>query len=63
MIQISIKNEIFRNVLETIVPIREETILKFTTESLSSRITDYGNVALVDVSTVSYTHLTLPTKA
>jgi len=50
MIQISIKNEIFRDVLETIVPIREETILKFTEESLSSRITDYGNVALVDVS-------------
>jgi len=50
MIQISIKNEIFRDVLETIVPIREETILKFTKESLSSRITDYGNVALVDVS-------------
>jgi len=50
MIQISIKNKIFRDVLETIVPIREETILKFTKESLSSRITDYGNVALVDVS-------------
>jgi len=50
MIQISIKNEIFRNVLETIVPIREESILKFTKESLSSKITDYGNIALVDVS-------------
>jgi len=50
MIQISIKNKIFRDVLETIVPIREETILKFTKESLSSRITDYGNVTLVDVS-------------
>jgi len=50
MIQISIKNKIFRDVLETIVPIREETILKFTKESLSSRITDYGSVALVDVS-------------
>jgi len=49
MIQISIKNKIFRDVLETIVPIREETILKFTKESLSSKITDYGNVALVDV--------------
>ena len=49
MIQISIKNKIFRDVLETIVPIREETILKFTKESLSSRITDYGNVALVDI--------------
>ncbi len=50
MIQISIKNKIFRDVLETIIPIREETILKFTKESLSSKITDYGNVALVDVS-------------
>ena len=50
MIQISIKNKIFRDVLETIVPIREETILKFSKESLGSRITDYGNVALVDVS-------------
>ena len=50
MIQISIKNKIFRNVLETIVPIREESILKFTKESLSSKITDYGNIALVDVS-------------
>jgi len=50
MIQISMKNKIFRDVLETIVPIREETILKFTKESLGSRITDYGNVALVDVS-------------
>jgi len=50
MIQISIKNKIFRDVLETILPIHEETILKFTKESLSSRITDYGNVALVDVS-------------
>ena len=50
MIQISIKNKIFRDVLETIVPIREETILKFTKEGLSSKITDYGNVALVDVS-------------
>jgi len=50
MIQISIKNKIFRDVLETIVPIREETILKFTKESLSSKITDYGNVALVEVS-------------
>jgi len=50
MIQISIKNKIFRDVLEIIVPIREETILKFSKESLSSRITDYGNVALVDVS-------------
>ena len=50
MIQISIKNKIFRDVLETIVPIREETILKFTKESLSSKIADYGNVALVDVS-------------
>ena len=50
MIQISIKNEIFRDVLESIVPIREETILKFTKESLSSKIADYGNVALVDVS-------------
>jgi len=50
VIQISIKNKIFRDVLETIVPIREESILKFTKESLSSKITDYGNVALVDVS-------------
>jgi len=50
MIQISIKNKIFRDVLETIIPIREESILKFTKESLSSKITDYGNVALVDVS-------------
>jgi len=50
MNQISIKNKILRDVLETIVPIREETILKFTKESLSSKITDYGNVALVDVS-------------
>ena len=50
MIQISIKNKIFRDVLETIVPIREETILKFSKESLGSRITDYGNIALVDVS-------------
>jgi len=50
MIQISIKNKIFRDMLETIVPIREETILKFTKESLSSKIADYGNVALVDVS-------------
>jgi len=50
MIQISIKNKIFRDVLETILPIREETILKFTKENLNSRITDYGNVALVDVS-------------
>jgi len=50
MIQISIKNKIFRDVLETIVPIREETILKFTKENLNSRITDYGNVALVEVS-------------
>jgi len=49
MIQISIKNKIFRDVLETIVPIREETILKFTKENLSSRITDYGNVALADI--------------
>jgi len=50
MIQISIKNKTFRDILETIVPIREETILKFTKESLSSKITDYGNIALVDVS-------------
>jgi len=50
MIQISIKNKIFRDMLETILPIREETILKFTKENLNSRITDYGNVALVDVS-------------
>ena len=50
MIQISIKNKIFRDVLETIVPVREETILKFTKENLSSKITDYGNVVLVDVS-------------
>jgi len=50
MIQISIKNKIFRDVLETIVPIREETILKFTKESLSSKIADYGSIALVDVS-------------
>ncbi len=50
MIQILLKNKIFRDVLETIVSIREETILKFTKESLSSKITDYGNVALVDVS-------------
>jgi len=50
MIQISIKNKIFRDVLETIVPIREETILKFTKGNLSSKITDYSNVALVDVS-------------
>jgi len=50
MIQISIKNKIFRDVLESIVPIREETILKFTKGNLSSKITDYSNVALVDVS-------------
>ena len=50
MIQISIKNKIFRDVLETIIPVREETILKFTKENLSSKITDYGSVVLVDVS-------------
>ena len=50
MIQISIKNKIFRDVLETIVPIREETVLKFSKEGLNSKITDYGNIALVDVS-------------
>jgi len=50
MIRISIKNKIFRDVLESIVPIREETILKFTKGNLSSKITDYSNVALVDVS-------------
>ena len=50
MIQISIKDKIFRDVLETIVPIREETVLKFSKEGLNSKITDYGNIALVDVS-------------
>jgi len=50
MIQISIKNKIFRDMLETILPIREETKLRFAKEGLCSKITDYGNIALVDVS-------------
>jgi|GEM_PF-2123829 len=50
MIQISIKNKIFRDVLETILPIREEAISKFTKESLSFKIANYSKVALVDVS-------------
>ena len=50
MIQISIKNKIFRDVLETIVPIREETILKFSKEGLNSKITDYGNICLLYTS-------------
>jgi len=50
MIQISIKNKIFRDMLETILPVREETKLRFAKEGLCSKITDYGNIALVDVS-------------
>ena len=49
MLQLLIKNRIFRNLLETIIPIREEAVLNFVDGGISSRVTDYGNVALVEV--------------
>jgi len=50
MIEIELENKIFRDMLEAIYAIREEAALNFTDGAIYSKVTDYGNVTLVDVN-------------
>jgi len=50
MIEIELENKIFRDMLEAIYAIRDEAALNFTDGAIYSRVTDYGNVALIEAA-------------
>jgi len=50
MIEIELENKIFRDMLEAIYAIRDEAALNFTDGAIYSRVTDYGNVVLVEAT-------------
>ena len=50
MIEIELENKIFRDMLDVIYAIRDEAALNFTDSAIYSRVTDYGNVALVETA-------------
>jgi len=50
MIEIELKNKIFRDILEAIYAIRDEAALIFTDKDIHSGVTDYGNITYVDIN-------------